>query len=151
MLTAAPESFTANIPEIKQVIGPHWEKLALHRDKVPLAPQWAVYTARESRGEVSFIALRDKGKLVGYWITFIAPGLHYETCLTATMDIWNILPEYERAGPILVLSKAVEKELMRRGVNLSRVGEKLHKPCGKLYRAMGYEPVEMVYHKWVQP
>jgi hypothetical protein len=87
--------------------------------------------------------------MVGYVILFIAPGLHYKTCLTAIMDIWNVLPEYEKAGPILTLWRAVEKELERRGVNRSFLGEKLHKPCGKLYKALGYEPVEMHYSKWI--
>lgn len=150
MLTAGPESFTQCIPELKQVIHGHWEKLALDKDKVPLDPQWGVYVAREAQGELSFVVLRDQGKMVGYWITFISPGLHYQTCLTAIMDIWNVLPDYERAKPILTLSQAMESELKRRGVNRSFVGEKLHKPCGKLYRAMGYEPVEQTYCKWIQ-
>lgn len=149
MITASVESFTACIPELKAIIGLHWEKLALDKDKVPLDPQWNKYIVQESVGELSFIALRDRGKLVGYWITFISPGLHYKTCLTAIMDIWNVLPDYERAGPILTLSRAMQAELKRRGVHRSLVGEKLHKPCGKLYKALGYKPVEMTYAKWM--
>lgn len=149
MLTAAPESFIANVGELRELIGGHWEKLALDKDKVPLDPNWDVYFAREWAGELSFVVLRDAGRMVGYWITFVAPGLHYRTCLTATMDIWNVLPDYERAGPILTLSRAVMRELKRRGVNRSFVGEKLHKPCGRLYRALGYEPIETMYSKWV--
>ena len=149
-LTACPESFTANIPEIKALIHQHWEKLALNKDKVPLDPQWNNYIARESLGELLFIALRNKGKMVGYAIFLIAPGLHYKTCLTATMDIWNVLPGYEGPKALLTLWNAVEKELKRRGVNRSFVGEKLHKPCGKLYKYLGYEPVEMTYAKWIQ-
>lgn len=149
MLTAAPESFIENVGELKTLIHAHWKKLALDKDKVPLDPQWEVYFAREQAGELSFVVLRDAGRMVGYWITFIAPGLHYRTCLTATMDIWNVLPDYERAGPILTLSRAVLRELERRGVNRSFVGEKLHKPCGKLYRAMGYEAIETMYSKWI--
>jgi Acetyltransferase (GNAT) family len=149
-LTAAPESFTACIPELKEIIGQHYEKLALNKDKVPLAPQWEIYIEREQMGEVSFTVLRDRGKMVGYAIFFISPGLHYKTCLTAIMDIWNVLPEYEGPKALLTLWNAVEKELKRRGVNRAFVGEKLHKPCGKLYKWMGYEPVEQTYTKWIQ-
>jgi hypothetical protein len=149
MLTAAPESFIGNVPELRGLIHQHWEKLALDKDKVPLDPQWEIYFAREQAGELSFIVLRDQGKMVGYVILFIAPGLHYKTCLTAIMDIWNVLPEYEKAWPVLTLWRAVGMELERRGVNRSFLGEKLHKPCGKLYKALGYEPVEMTYSRWI--
>lgn len=148
-LTAAPESFTACIPELKAVIGQHWEKLALDKDKVPLDPQWHVYVAKEQQGEVCFIAMRDRGALVGYAIFFIAPGLHYRTCLTAIMDIWNVLPDHEGPKALLTLWKAVETELKRRGVDRVFVGEKLHRPCGKLYAYLGYEPVEQTYCKWL--
>jgi hypothetical protein len=134
---------------LRGLIHQHWEKLALDKDKVPLDPQWEIYFAREQAGELSFIVLRDQGKMVGYVILFIAPGLHYKTCLTAIMDIWNVLPEYEKAWPVLTLWRAVGMELERRGVNRSFLGEKLHKPCGKLYKALGYEPVEMTYSRWI--
>lgn len=150
MLTAAPESFTECIPELKEIIGEHYEKLALNKDKVPLSPQWWFYIESEKKGEISFIALRSKGKIVGYAIFFIAPGLHYSTCLTANMDIWNIISEYMGPKAIMTLWNAVEAELKRRGVNRVFVGEKLHTPCGKLYKHLGYEPVEQTYTKWIQ-
>lgn len=151
MLTASVESFIDNIPQLKEIIGQHWDKLGLYKDKMPLAPEWGVYCEYERQGVISFVVLRDSGRMVGYWITFIAPGLHYSKTLTATMDIWNVLPEYENSPrAILCLSKAADKELKRRGVNISRVGEKNHTPCEKLYKALGYEPVETIYQKWIQ-
>lgn len=147
VLTCQPESFIRNVAELRELIAGHWEKLALDKDMVPLAPQWEEYFAREEDGRLLFMPLRDRGRMVGYWIAFIAPGLHYKTCLTATMDIWNVLPEYERTRAPLVLMDAVEKEYRRRGVMRSFVGEKLHRPCGKLYRKFGYEPVETYYSR----
>lgn len=149
MLTAQVEPFTPNIPEWKMLIPGHWEKLALDRDKVPLAPQWHEYRRKEADGSLLFVALRDRGRMVGYWLAVIAPALHYETCLTATMDVWNVLPEYESGTASMILMRAVEREYRRRGVQRSFVGEKLHRPCGRLYRAFGYEPVETYYSKWL--
>ena len=147
MITATLESFTERVEELRPLLLSHYEKLALDRERVPLDPQWEHYFAKEQLGELMFVVLRDNGRMVGYWIAFIAPGLHYKTCLTATMDIWNVLPEYERAGPIITLMRAVEREIERRGVNRSFVGEKIHRPCGRLYRAFGYEPIETYYSK----
>ncbi len=148
MVTATPESFIDTVDELRELVDAHWEKLALNKDQVPLAPRWDVYFDRERAGELMFIPLRDQGVMVGYWIAFIAPGLHYKTCLTAQMDIWNVMPGYETPKSIMTLMKAVEREYERRGVQRSFVGEKLHKPCGKLYKAFGYEPIETHWSKW---
>lgn len=151
MITAQPESITTAIHngEILELLPIHWEKLALNKDTVPLDPQYETYLERERRGEVMYVTLRDKGKLIGYWIAFIAPGLHYRTCLTAMMDIWNLLPGYENGRAALILMRAVEREYKRRGVNRSFIGEKLHTPTGRLFKAFGYEPVETYYSKWI--
>ena len=149
MLTAQVESFIQNSDDLRGLVGAHYDKLAMDKDKVPLAPQWDEYFRKEQRGELSFVVLRDAGKMVGYWITFIAPGLHYQTCLTAQLDIWNVLPEYEHTEPILTLADAVQAELERRGVNRSLVGEKIHRPCGWVYEHFGYKPVETHYSKWI--
>lgn len=148
MITAHVEPLHQTLEELKPILPVHWEKLALNKDKVPLDPQYEVYLERERRGECVFIALRDLGRLIGYWVAFVAPGLHYQTCLTGTMDIWNVLPEYERTTAPIILMKAVEREYKRRGINRSFVGEKLHRPCGRLYEAFGYEKCEMTYTKW---
>lgn len=157
-LTATVESFTERLPELKVLFPAHWEKLALDKDQIPLDPQYEVYAQYEARGELLFIALRDGGRMVGYWSAHVAPGLHYQSCLTAMMDMWNVLPEYENGVAAMILMKAVEREYRRRGVNRSIVSEKIHRPCGKakngkpegrLYRAFGYEPAETHYSKLI--
>ncbi len=147
MLTTTVESFAECLPELKPLFKGHWKKLALDQDAVPLAPGYDKYRALEEAGELTLIAMRDQGRMVGYWTAVIAPSLHYETCLTAQMDMWNILPEHESTAAPLILMRGVEREYKRRGVQRSFVGEKIHRPCGRLYRAFGYEPVETYYMK----
>lgn len=149
MITAHVEAWLDCLEEMKPLFPQHWEKLALNKDAVPLDPQYFAYHERDARGEVCVIVLRDAGRIIGYWIAFVAPGLHYQTCLTAIMDIWNVLPEYESTMAPLVLMRAVEREYKRRGVMRSVVGEKLHKPCGRLFVAFGYEAIEKTYSKWI--
>lgn len=147
MITAQIESFTERLEELMPLLPVHWKKLALNQDTVPLDPQFDIYIQREALGQLLFITLRDAGKMVGYWIAFIAPGLHYKTCLTATMDIWNVLPEYERTRAPLILMNEVEKAYKKRGVMRSFAGEKLVRPCGKIYEKYGYAPVERTFSK----
>lgn len=147
MLTAQPEPFEPFLEEVKPVLPIHWEELALDREHVPLDPQYDVYLARDRRGEVMSIALREDGALVGYFVGFIAPGLHYKTCLTLTMDIFYVLPEHRGSGGGFVLFKAVEREARRRGIQRMFVGSKLHKDASWLFDRLGYKEVERYYEK----
>lgn len=149
MITCAVEDFAPFLEEVKPVFPMHWEELALNKDKVPLDPQYEIYLARDALGEVLPVVLREDGKLIGYFVGFVAPGLHYKTCLTCTMDIFYVIPEHRGAGTGFVLFKTVEKELRRRGVQRLFVGSKLHKDASWLFQKLGYEEVERYYSVWL--
>lgn len=149
MLTAQVEDLSQGLEELKPLLGLHWDKLALYKDKMPLRPQYGVYLERDKLGQVGYVALRDKGKLVGYWVSFINFGLHYGATLTAVQDIWNVLSGYDGGIAPLLLMRAVERQYRRRGVQLSILNDKLHFPCGRLYEAMGYKRVETIWSKWL--
>ena len=145
MLTAAPESFPAFLEEVKPLLPAHYEELALDKDRVPLSPQYDEYLRRDAQGMVLCIALRDTGKLVGYFIGFIAPGLHYSTCLTLHLDIFWIHPDHRGQKGGFTLFKAMEAEAKRRGVQRLFVGSKTHLPADYLFEKLGYRKVESVY------
>lgn len=151
MLTAQIEPLSEHLEELKPHFGGHWQDLALNKDKVPLDPQYDIYLKRAAAGEVLFCSLREDGKIAGYFVGFVAPGLHYKSCLTLTMDIFYVLPEvrerHKAAG--LRLFRCVEKEAKRRGVQRIFYGSKLHKDVGRLFQALGLEPVEQYYTKWI--
>ena len=148
MITAQVESLTARLEEMKPLFPLHWEELALNRDKVPLDPQYDIYLARDARGEVLFVTLREFGELVGYFVGFVAPGLHYRTCLTLTMDIFYVRPD-KRGRCGVKLFRAVEQEAKRRGVQRMFVGSKCHKDASWLFERLGYSEVERYYSKWM--
>lgn len=148
MLTAQVESLTDRLHELKPLFPMHWEELALNKDKVPLDPQYEVYLRRDEMGEVLFLTVRKDGELIGYFVGFVAPGLHYRTCLTLTMDIFYVVPAHRgRVG--VLLFNAVEKEAKRRGVQRMFMGSKLHKDVSWLFERLGYEPCEMYHTKWI--
>ena len=92
---------------------------------------------------------REAGKLVGYFVGFVAPGLHYETCLTLTMDIFYVHPDHRRGIGGLKLFRAVEKEAKRRGVQRMLVGSKCHADASTLFERLGYTEVERYYSMWL--
>jgi GNAT superfamily N-acetyltransferase len=149
MITAAVESLTQRLDELKPLFPVHYQELALDQEKVPLDPQYRVYLERDGRGEVVFVTLRDAGELIGYFVGFIAPGLHYATCLTCTMDIFFVRPDKRGARAGVKLFKAVEAELRRRGVQRWFVGSKCHKDASWLFEFLGFQQVEIYFSKWL--
>lgn len=152
MITAQVESLAAGLEELKPLLPRHYEELSLHQfHGIPLDPQYHVYLQREAAGQVLFVTLRQGGQLAGYFIGFIAPGLHYQGCLTLTMDIFYTLPEHRGSGGGLTLFKAVKAEALRRGVRAWFVGNKEHARvhATALFEAMGFEKSETYYCMWL--
>ena len=136
------------MPELKALLPVHYEELSLHKGKFPLDPDYPQYIAREHRGELLFVTVRRDAELVGYFIGFISPGLHYKTCLTCIMDIFYVKIDARGEGAGTLLFKTVEDILEKRGVNLMFVGSKNHRSASFLFEKLGYEPVETYYQKW---
>lgn len=149
MITYQEESFKALLPELRPILDRHWEELALDKDKVPLDPQYEIYFTREEAGELLTFTVREDSELVGYFLGFIAPGLHYRTCLTCTMDIFYIHPDHRGHGMGINLFKCVEKVLKQRGVNRLFVGSKMHKDAAFLFQKLGYREVERYFCTWL--
>ena len=151
-LTAQVESLTAGLAELKPLLPIHYEELSLHRfHGVPLNPQYDIYLQRDARGEVVYVTLRELGKLVGYFVGFVAPGLHYQDCLTLLLDIFYVVPEHRGNGGGLILFNAVKKEAIRRGVQAWFVGNKEHSKvhATALFEAMKFEKSETYYCMWL--
>jgi GNAT superfamily N-acetyltransferase len=149
MITYHLTSWADFIAEAKPLLPLHWEELALNKDKVPLDPQYDVYAERERLGQTLIITVRVDSQLVGYFIGFVNPGLHYKTCLTCIMDIFYIHPDHRGSGMGFTLFKEVERECKRRGVQRLFVGSKLHKDVSYLFEKLGYEEVERYYSAWL--
>jgi GNAT superfamily N-acetyltransferase len=149
MITFAVESLEESIPYLQFLLHEHYKELALNQDKVPLDPRYDIYINREQAGELIFVAARDAGQIVGYFIGFIQPGLHYATCLTCNMDIFYINKELRNGRLGVKLFRFVEKELKRRGVDRWFVGSKLHADASPLFKYLKFEPVETFYTKWL--
>lgn len=149
MITVMVESLTERLPELMPILPLHYDELALNQEKVPLDPQYDVYLERDARGEIMFVVVRDAGALIGYFIGFVAPGLHYRTCLTLTLDIFYIHPEHRGNSTGAKLFKAVEAEAKRRGVQRMFVGSKTHLDASWLFERLGYTKVETYYSAWL--
>lgn len=145
------EAWSNALPEMRLLFPQHWEELALDKESVPLAPDYRRYAALEATGSLSTITVRENGRLRGYAVMVVTPGLHYRTCLEARMDMFWLTPEVRGRMGGKRLFKAVEHELTRRGVRRVYVGSKLHRDVGRLFTALGYHPIETWYSKMLGP
>lgn len=149
MITCHVESFEERLDELKVLLPDHYRELALNQDQVPLDPQYEIYIENEHKGGLLFVALRDAGVMVGYYIGFIAPGLHYKTCLTCITDIFYVRPDKRNGTAGIKMFRFVEKELKRRGVNRWFTGSKVAHDASALFDYLKFDRVEIFYSKWL--
>src|SRR5690348_11565534 len=110
MITAQLETLGDCLEEMKILFPLHWDEIAIFKDKMPLEPQYEIYFRREAAGELVMPILRCDGKIIGYWPTFVAPGLHYGSTLTATTDILYVHPDHRGNGSGKLLFDCLKAE-----------------------------------------
>lgn len=150
MITFAIERFSDVYAELLPLLERHYGEISTHKDHgVPLEPIVDVYRAREADGSLLMAIGREAGEIVAYTVAFVAPGLHYRSCLTCSPDIFFVKPEKRTGMAGVRMLRFVEKELRRRGVKRWAMGSKVQHDASALFRFLDFEPVETTYEKWL--
>lgn len=150
MITAQIERLAGGgLAEIMPLLPEHHKALGLFQEKMPLDPQYGAYLSREAEGTLCYATLRADGRLIGYWIAIVAPGFHYQSTLTATMDILWVKPEFRGAANGKLLHDCLLRELRRRGVKLWWVGSKSHSSIQSWLESLGFHAEEVMLCKWI--
>lgn len=150
MITFNVERFSDVYGEMLPLLHEHYGEISTHKDHgVPLEPQVEAYRAREADGTLLMVIGRSEGKIVSYFVAFVAPALHYRSCLTCSPDIFFV--EQSRRGAMIGVQmfRFVEQELRRRGVKRWAVGSKVAHDASALFRHLDFEPVETTFEKWL--
>ncbi len=148
-LAYKPEHFSEVIEEWRVLAVEHWNEIALNKDRIKLNPNWAAYEQTDKEGRWFCVTARDGTKLVGYFIGFVMPHLHYVDSMTLFYDIFYLKPEYRKGRAGILLFKKVEEEAKLRGVEKIYVSTKLSHDMGKLFDYLDYTPIERVYSKMI--
>lgn len=151
MITAQIEPFEPCLPELLALWPLHWRELALFQDRIPLRPQVQEYLLRTRAGTMFLATVRWNGRMVGYFLCQVNPGMHYGETLTGTTDIYYIIPEARQRGLFLPLYRCVERELSRRGVKVFYCGWKTAKPLDmdRMLPLLGFIPADSYMAKWL--
>lgn len=153
MVTAQVEDVTpAVIEELQALFPKHYSELSEHKlQGIPLDPQYDIYLKRASMGQMLYISLRDEGALIGYLVSFVAPGMHYKGCLTCTGDIFFVMPTRRGGVHGKMLFETWLKECKRRGIRLAQIGikSKHARFARRLIESLGFEETEITFWKFL--
>lgn len=150
MIVFAIESFSSVYAELRPLLAEHYGEISTHKDHgVELDPLVEIYRARELDGSLMMAIGREAGQIVAYFVCFIAPALHYRSCLTCSPDIFYVDPARRTEIAGIRMFRFVEKELKRRGVQRWAVGSKIKHDASALFGFLGFEPVETMHEKWL--
>lgn len=137
------------LEEMKPLLEKHWEEIALHKDKIELNPDYESYYDIEETGSLHIVTARKLGKLIGYFISFINPHLHYKDHYFAINDILFVSPAYRNSSVGKEMFKFAEEELAKEGVSVLMMSMKTHAPFDHLCESLGYSNVERTYSKYI--
>jgi len=144
--------------ELKPHFGNHHVELALHQDKVALDPDYPRYFALEDMGKILCVVLRERGRVIAYFVGVVETSLHNRTCLTLQMDIFWLHPDYREDESLtqleahmlaLQLFEAVREEARRRGIQRWYAGSKWHKNASQVFETLGMVPADIYYTEWL--
>lgn len=150
MITFQVEPWSSFKTEAASLWPKHWEEVAINKDKIKLNVDFRQFDAIDSVGQLIVVVGREDGEVVGYWVGFVRPHLHYADSLTAYTDVYFVDPAYRRPRVAWRLFKAVEKELKRRGVQKVFTATKLHLDHSRLFASLGYTETERLFTKMLE-
>lgn len=152
-LSFAFEPFYAVVRELLPLFRKHWRELGVHKDIIPLDPNWDLMMQQSLAGVLHVLTVRDEDTLVGYIFTLVSPHSHYKTTLHALVDMYWLDPRYRRGLTGLRMFRENEKHLRKLGVVRMIVSEKLHwlsqhdRRVRLIFKRLGLKAFEVAYMK----
>jgi GNAT superfamily N-acetyltransferase len=139
-------------PNLGDLIRQHWDELGVHKDEMPLDPDWQAFVRMEDAGRFRVWTARDEATLVGYIGTFIQPHLHYRSTLTATEDLFMLAPPYRNRGNGSRFFTSWISALSELGVRRIICHDKLHFEAERgglegFFKRLGFEETDRIWSR----
>lgn len=147
-----PVSRILQEPNIKDLILEHWRELAVHKDEMPLDPDYGRMLAADDAGLFKVWAARDGKTLVGYVAFWIQPHAHYKSTLTAVEDLYMLTASHRKGLTGYRMFTSAIAALKHRGVKRCYMHSKVHwnKERGGmavLFERLGFVNTDMLWSK----
>ena len=137
------------VEDAKGLLESHWEEVALNKDKIQINPDWDAYYTLQEQGKLKVFTARDEGVLVGYFVVFVSPHIHYKDRLFAKNDLIYLTPSHRKGFTGIKLIKFAEGCLKEDGVSVLVVNTKNHKPFHKIMQFLGFTSEDIEYSKYI--
>jgi len=139
MIEFQEEALIDILDELKPLLTEHWEEIALYKDKIKLSPDYERYLMADDVGVLHILTARDDEKLIGYFISFVQPHVHYMDNTFAINDVLFIHPSYRKGSVGYKLFKHAEKSLKAIGVDVIMIHAKVKRDFKPLMDKLGYD------------
>lgn len=149
MITFQEEALVDCLEEMKPLFEDHWDEIAIHKDKIKLSPDYDQYLRLDCIGILHTVTARDDDKIIGYFITFVMPNLHYKDNLFANNDILFIHPDYRKGSVGYKMIKYALGSLRELGVDVIQMHEKTQHSFKPLMDKIGFKHTENTYSMYV--
>lgn len=143
------ERFEDVIEEILPLLEAHWREVELYQDKINFNPDFNQYRLMQDMGLLHIVTVRDKGLLVGYFVSVMAPNIHHKDHTFATNDILYVDKDYRGRMLGARMFAFAEKELKKLGVDVIVIHTKTHMDFKPLLERLGYSHIEQCYGKYI--
>lgn len=150
MITFQREFITPQLwLDILPQIAAHWSELNPSSD-IPFNPDVRTYEECDAAGILRIFTARHEGRLVGYSIFYVRPGIHCRDVLMASHDALFV----ERSARGLTGARFIiwcDEQLRKEGVRTVSQNSRLDHDIGPMLKRLGYKPQEMVYVRQFTP
>lgn len=148
--TIRPERFAAVVDELHPLHQLHWQETEKHRHGLPMAPNYAAMAASERAGQMlQFTARAPGGELVGHVRMYLGTSRHTQT-LFGEEDTLFLHPAHRGGFLVMALMRYAEQALRQLGAREIRADSKLLNKADVLMRRLGYSPVALKFHKFLE-
>ena len=126
----------------------HYAELAMNQEAIKLDLDASRYEELEEKGALHIATVRDNGELVGYFVSFLMPHLHYASAGTmGYCDMFFLRKSHRVGGTGVRLLCFVEKCMKDLGVTKLYWSHKIHFDHSKIFTSLGFQPSDIMYIK----
>lgn len=133
--------------EIEPLLRRHYAEIALHKDRIPLAPDWGRYEVMEAAGGLLICTARLDRALIGYAVFFLQHHIHYLHTFVAMNDVLFLDEPHRRGRTGIRLMQFAEEQLRARRVDRVLWHVKRRHDWSAILGRMGYEEDEVIMGK----
>lgn len=126
----------------------HYEELALHKDAIPLKPDYERYYSLEEKNQLKVFTLTtDEGIMIGYAVFIIGPMLHYKSTICAANDLLYIEKSYRQGMTGIKFIKYCEAKMKDCGAHKITWHIKESNNFFPILKRMGYIKEDIIVGK----